>query len=82
VVGALTTGEFSWGTFMRTLGDYSTFASTNTIAGHDVPQMIGRMAAIELSRGGKTWAQLYAATAAKRLQQRHASAFDLCVRQG
>src|SRR5215470_19454588 len=63
VVGALTIGEFSWGTFMRTLGDYSAIASTNTIAGHDVPQMIGRMAQIELSRGGKTWAQLYAAMA-------------------
>jgi len=63
VVGALTTGEFSWGTFMRTLGDYSAFASTNTIAGHDVPQMIGKMAQIELSHGGKTWAQLYAAMA-------------------
>jgi len=63
VVGALTTGEFSWGTFMRTLGDYSAFASTNTIAGHDVPTMIGKMAQIELSHGGKTWAQLYAAMA-------------------
>ena len=63
VVGALTTGEFSWGTFMRTLGAYSEFAGTKTIAGHDVPQMIGKMAQIELSRGGKTWAQLYAAMA-------------------
>jgi hypothetical protein len=63
VVGALTTGEFSWGTFMRTLGDYSAFASTNTIAGRDIPPMIGKMAQIELSRGGKTWAQLYAAMA-------------------
>jgi hypothetical protein len=63
VVGALTTGEFSWGTFMKTLGVYSEFAHTNSIAGHDVPQMIGKIAQIELSRGGKTWAQLYAATA-------------------
>jgi hypothetical protein len=63
VVGALTTGEFSWGTFMRTLGAYSEFAGTKTIAGRDVPQMIGRMAQIELSHGGKTWAQLYAAMA-------------------
>src|ERR1700676_5581222 len=44
VVGALTTGEFSWGTFMRTLGVYSEFAGLKTIAGHDVPQMIGNMA--------------------------------------
>jgi hypothetical protein len=63
VVGALTIGEFSWGTFMRTLGAYSEFAETKTIAGHDVPQMIGKMAQIELDRGGKTWAQLYAAMA-------------------
>jgi len=63
VVGALTTGEFSWGTFMRTLGAYSELMDTKTIADHDVPQMIGKIAQIELSHGGKTWAQLYAAMA-------------------
>jgi hypothetical protein len=63
VVGALTTGEFSWGTFMRTLSAYAEFAGTKTIAGQDAPQMIGQMAQIELSHGGKTWAQLYAAMA-------------------
>src|SRR5260370_36711790 len=66
VVGALTTGEFSWGTFMRTLGAYAEFAGTKTIANHDIPQMIGKMAQIELNRGGKTWAQLYAAMALER----------------
>jgi hypothetical protein len=65
VVGALTTGEFSWGTFMRALGAYSEFAGTKTVAGHDVLQMIGKMARSELSHGGKTWAQLYAAMALK-----------------
>ena len=63
VVGALTTGEFSWGTFMRTLGAYSEFAGAKSVAGHDLPQMIGKMAQIELNSGGKTWAQLYAAMA-------------------
>jgi len=63
VVGALTTGEFSWGTFMRTLGAYSELTGTKTIADHDVPRMIAKMAQIELSQGGKTWAQLYAAMA-------------------
>ena len=63
VVGALTTGEFSWGSFMRTLGAYSECFETKTIAGHDVPEMIGKMARIELSQGGKSWAQLYAAMA-------------------
>ncbi len=63
VVGALTIGEFSWGTFMRTLGDYSEYAPTKTVVGHDLAQMIAKMARIELSHGGKTWAQLYAAMA-------------------
>src|SRR5713226_8472271 len=63
VVGALTTGEFSWGTFMRTLAAYSDFAKTRTVAGHDVVPMIAKMAPIELRQGGKTWAQLYAALA-------------------
>jgi len=63
VVGALTIGEFSWGTFMRAIGSYSEFEGTTTIAGHDVPRMIGKMAQIELDHGGKTWAQLYAAMA-------------------
>lgn len=63
VVGALTTGEFSWGSFMRTLGADSESFGTRTIAGHDLPEMIGKMARIELSHGGKSWAQLYAAMA-------------------
>src|SRR6267378_5927423 len=63
VVGTLTTGEFSWGSFMRTLGAYSRCFETKTIAGHDIPEMIGKMARIELRHGGKTWAQLYAAMA-------------------
>ncbi len=63
VVGALTTGEFSWGSFMRTLGAYSECFGTRRIAGQDVPEMIGKMAQIELSHGGKTWAQLYAGVA-------------------
>jgi hypothetical protein len=63
VVGALTTGEFSWGSFMRALGAYSHCFETKTIAGRDVLQLIGKMARIELSNGGKTWAQLYAAMA-------------------
>ncbi len=63
VVGALTTGEFSWGTFMRTLAAYSEFAHTRIVAGHDVVPMIAKMAPIELRQGGKAWAQLYAALA-------------------
>jgi hypothetical protein len=63
VVGALTTGEFSWGTFMRALAAYSVFANTRTVAGRDVVPMIAGMEPIELRHGGKAWAQLYAALA-------------------
>jgi hypothetical protein len=63
VVGALTTGEFSWGTFLRTLAAYSDLAKTQTVAGRQVAPMIGQMGLIELSQGGKAWAQLYAALA-------------------
>jgi hypothetical protein len=63
VVGALTTGEFSWGTFMRALAAYSAFAHTRIVAGRDVVPMIAQMAPMELRRGGKAWAQLYAALA-------------------
>lgn len=63
VVGALTTGEFSWGSFMRALAAYADFAHTRTVAGRDVVPMIAKMGLIELHQGGKTWAQLYAALA-------------------
>jgi hypothetical protein len=63
VVGALTTGEFSWGTFMRALAAYSDLSETRTVAGRDVVPMIAKIGLIELRHGGKTWAQLYAALA-------------------
>ena len=63
VVGALTTGEFSWGTFMRALAAYSDLANSRTVAGRDVTAIIAKMGMIEVRQGGKTWAQLYAALA-------------------
>src|SRR6267378_392978 len=63
VVGALTTGEFSWGTFMRALAAYSDLDKSRTVAGRDVTAIIAKMGMIELRQGGKTWAQLYAALA-------------------
>src|SRR5258707_5676360 len=61
VVGALTTGEFSWGTFIRTLAAYSDLTVTRTCGVRDVVPMFAKMGRIELRHGGKTWAQLYAA---------------------
>jgi hypothetical protein len=63
VAGALTTGEFSWGTFMRAVAAYSELSGAKTIAGRDVPSLIGKIGLIEARQGGKTFAQLYAALA-------------------
>ena len=63
VVGALTTGEFSWGTFMRTLAIYSALSGERRVAGRDVSQLIGQMGLIESKNGGKSFAQLYSALA-------------------
>jgi hypothetical protein len=63
VLGASTLGEFSWGAFMRALASYSVLSRERTIAGTDVPQLIGKIGLIEASHGGKSFAQLYAGLA-------------------
>jgi hypothetical protein len=63
VEGALTTGEFSWGAFVRALASYSELSGERSLAGRDVPQMIGKAALIEARHGGKAFAQMYAAMA-------------------
>jgi len=63
VVGALTVGDFSWGTFMRALADYSVLSGERTVASRDIPSFIGKIGLIEARNGGKTFAQLYAALA-------------------
>src|SRR5262249_39525248 len=42
VEGALTTGEFSWGTFLRALASYSDLSGERSLAGRDLPQLIGK----------------------------------------
>jgi hypothetical protein len=63
VVGVPTSGEFSWGTFLRAVASYSELSGERTVAGRDVPQLIGRAALIEARHGGKAFAQMYAAMA-------------------
>ena len=63
VVGVLASGEFSWGTFLRALASYSELSGERTLAGRDLPQVIGKAGLIEARRGGKAFAQMYAAMA-------------------
>src|SRR5258708_16305469 len=49
VEGALTLGEFSWGTFSRALASYSALTGNRALAGRDLPQTIGKIGLIEAS---------------------------------
>jgi len=61
VLGVPTTGDFTWGSFMRAIAEYTALSNRRNIAGHDVPPFLGKMGLIEARRGGKTFAQLGAA---------------------
>ena len=63
VHGALTTGEFSWGTFVRALAAYADTRQTRMVGGRDVVPLVGRVGVIESVNGSKAFAQLYAALA-------------------
>lgn len=63
VVGVPTTGDFSWGTFLRALASYSELTGETTLAGRNLPQFVGKAALIEARHGGKAFAQMYAAMA-------------------
>jgi hypothetical protein len=63
VHGALTTGEFSWGTFVRALAAYADTRHTRIVGGRDVVPLIARVGVLESGNGGKAFAQLYAALA-------------------
>src|ERR1700680_4390462 len=43
VVGALTTGEYSWGTFMRSAAVTSELMGADAIAGRDMPRFLGQV---------------------------------------
>jgi len=63
VVGALSTGEFSWGTFMRALAAYAETTGQRELAGRNLAKWVGKIGLIEAKGGGKAFSQLYAALA-------------------
>ena len=63
VEGALTVGEFSWGSFARALAAQADIGGNQTIAGKDTARAIAEMGLIEARHGGKSFAQLYATLA-------------------
>jgi hypothetical protein len=63
VLGALTTGEFSWGTFTRALGAYARAQGRRRLGGREIAPAVARIGVQESRRGGKAFAQLHAALA-------------------
>jgi hypothetical protein len=63
VLGVPTTGEFSWGTFMRSLAAYAESSGKRELGGRDLPKWIGQIGLIEAHAGSKAFSQLYAALA-------------------
>ena len=63
VLGVPTTGEFSWGTFMRSLAAYSDISGKHELAGRDLAKWVGQIGLVEAHAGSKAFSQLYAALA-------------------
>jgi hypothetical protein len=63
VLGVATSGEFSWGTFMRSLAAYADASGKNQLAGRDIAKWVGQIGLVEAHAGSKAFSQLYAALA-------------------
>ena len=61
VLGAGTTGEFTWGTFMRSIGAYVEMSGQRQLAGRDLNIFAGQLGLLEHRLGGTRFSQLYAA---------------------
>ena len=61
VLGAGTTGEFTWGTFMRSLGAYAELSGQYELSGRELATLAGQIGLLEHRLGGSKFSQLYAA---------------------
>jgi len=63
VNGSITTGEYTWGSFMRVVAAQSDIGGSRILAGKDTARSIAEMGLYEARKGGKAFSQLYAAQA-------------------
>ncbi len=63
VNGSITTGEYTWGSFMRVVAAQSEVSGSSVIAGRETARPIAEMGLYEARKGGKAFSQLYAAQA-------------------
>jgi hypothetical protein len=63
VHGAGTTGEYTWGTFMRAVAAYAELSGKRHLAGRDLAREVAQIGLLEHRLGGTRFSQLYAALA-------------------
>jgi hypothetical protein len=61
VLGAQTTGEYTWGTFMRSLAAYAQLTGAERLADRDLARTIADIGLLEVRLGGTRFSQLYGA---------------------
>jgi hypothetical protein len=66
VLGAGSSGEYTWGTFMSALGSYAELSGTRTSAERELAREVGRIGLLEYRLGGTRFSQMYAVPALRR----------------
>src|SRR6267154_1735280 len=59
VLGAGTTGEYTWGTFMNAVGAYAALSGKRKLAGRDLAREVGQIGLLEYRLGGTRFSQMY-----------------------
>jgi hypothetical protein len=66
VLGAGSSGEYTWGTFMSALGSYAELSGKRTLAERELAREVGQIGLLEYRLGGTRFSQLYAVLALRR----------------
>jgi hypothetical protein len=59
VLGAGSSGEYTWGTFANALGAYAEMSGKRTLASRDLAHEVGQIGLLEYRLGGTRFSQLY-----------------------
>src|SRR6266404_3548849 len=59
VFGAGTTGEYTWGSFMNSVGAFAALTESNKLGGHDLGREVGQVGLLEYRLKGTRFSQLY-----------------------
>jgi hypothetical protein len=63
VLNAGTTGEYTWGTFMRSVAAYAELSGKHSLADRDLAREVGQIGLLEHRLGGTRFSQMYAVLA-------------------